>query len=124
MRKSTEKYDVSNEYISQVVHFIEDHFTSDINIESFSELVPLSRRNLELKFKEEMGTTIYQFILGRRIDYFANLLLTTDRTLYDMALESGFNDCKNISRIFKKMKGYTPIEYRKKYFNVDIANVF
>ena len=71
-----------------------------------------------------MGTTIYQFILGRRIDYFANLLLTTDRTLYDMALESGFNDCKNISRIFKKMKGYTPIEYRKKYFNVDIANVF
>ena len=124
LRKSTEKYDVSNEYISQVVHFIEDHFTSDINIESFSELVPLSRRNLELKFKEEMGTTIYQFILGRRIDYFANLLLTTDRTLYDMALESGFNDCKNISRIFKKMKGYTPIEYRKKYFNVDIANVF
>lgn len=115
LRKSTEKYDIENDYISQVVNFIEDHFTSDIDIEGLTELVPLSRRNLEVKFKEEMGTSIYQFILSCRIDYFANLLLTTDRTLFDLALESGFNDCKNISRIFKKIKGYTPIEYRKKY---------
>jgi LacI family transcriptional regulator len=62
-----------------------------------------------------MGTSIYQFILSCRIDYFAHLLLTTERALFDLALESGFNDCKNISRIFKKIKGCTPIEYRKKY---------
>lgn len=115
LRKSTEKYDIANEYISQIVNFIEDNFISDINIEELTELVPLSRRNLEVKFKDEMGTSIYQFILSCRIDYFAHLLVTTDRTLFDLALESGFNDCKNISRIFKKMKGYTPIEYRKKH---------
>ncbi len=102
LRKSTEKYDISNEYISEIVNFIEDNFTTDINIDSFSEMVPLSRRNLEVKFKDEMGISIYQFILSCRIDYFAHLLLTTDRTLFDLALESGFNDCKNISRIFKK----------------------
>ena len=62
-----------------------------------------------------MGTTIYQFILSYRIDFIADLLVTTDRTLYDIALESGFNDCKNISRIFKKYKGYTPIEFKKNY---------
>src|SRR5690554_1477303 len=115
LRKSTEKYDIENEYISQVANFIEDNFTTDIDIEGLTGLVPLSRRNLDVKFKEEMGTSIYQFILSCRIDYFANLLLTTDRTLFDLALESGFNDCKNISRIFKKIKGYPPIEYRKKY---------
>lgn len=115
LRKSTEKYDISNEYISQVVNFIEDNFITDIDIEGLTELVPLSRRNLEVKFKEEMGTSIYQFILSCRIDYFAHLLLTTDRTLFDLALESGFNDCKNIARFFKKMKGCTPVEYRKKY---------
>lgn len=115
LRKSTERYDISNDYISEVVQYIEDNFTSDINIDNLTHLVPLSRRNLEVKFKEEMGTTIYQFILSCRIDYFADLLLTTDRTLYDMALESGFNDCKNISRIFKKYKGCTPIEFKKNY---------
>lgn len=115
LRKSTEKYDISNEYITEIVNYIEDNFTTDIKIESLTAMVPLSRRNLEVKFKEEMGTTIYQFILGCRIDYFADLLIATERTLYDMALESGFNDCKNISRIFKKHKGYTPIEYKKIY---------
>ncbi|HLW09134.1 MAG TPA: helix-turn-helix domain-containing protein, partial [Fermentimonas sp.] len=115
LRKSTEKYDISNDYISEVVNYIEDNFTKEINIESLTELVPLSRRNLEVKFKEEMGTTIYQFILNCRIDYFADLLISSERTLYDMALESGFNDCKNISRIFKKHKGYTPVEYKNKF---------
>jgi LacI family transcriptional regulator len=117
LRKSTEKYDITNEYISQVVNFIEDNFTTNIDIEGLTELVPLSRRNLEVKFKEEMGTSIYQFILSCRIDYFARLLLTTDRTLFDLALESGFNDCKNIARIFKKLKGCTPTEYRKKFMD-------
>lgn len=117
LRKSTEKYDIENVYISEVVNYIEDNFRSDIDINSLTQLVPLSRRNLEVKFKEAMRTTIYQFILSCRVDYFANLLLTTDRTLYDMALESGFNDCKNISRIFKKHKGYTPVEFKKKYAN-------
>ena len=79
-----------------VVKNIEDNFTSDIDIDNLTHLVPLSRRNLEVKFKEEMGTTIYQFILSCRINYFAELLLTTNRTIYDMALESGYNDCKNI----------------------------
>ncbi len=115
LRKSTEKYDISNEYISQIVNYIEDNFATDINIDELTELVPLSRRNLEVKFKEEMGTSIYQFLITIRIEYFAHLLLTTERTLFDLALESGFNDCKNIARIFKKMNGCTPTEYRKKY---------
>ncbi|WP_313381926.1 DNA-binding transcriptional regulator [Proteiniphilum saccharofermentans] len=118
LRKSTEKYDIANEYISRVVHFIEDNFISDINIEELTQLVPLSRRNLEVKFKDEMGTSIYQFILNCRIEHFAHLLVTTERTLFDLALESGFNDCKNIARIFKKIKGSTPVEYRKKYSDI------
>lgn len=117
LRKSTEKYDIENEYISTIVNYIEDNFTTEIDIESLTNLVPLSRRNLEVKFKNEMDTSIYQFILSCRIEYFAHLLLTTDRPLFDLALESGFNDCKNISRIFKKFKGCTPLEYKHKVRN-------
>lgn len=114
LRQSTEKYNISNEYISKIVNYIEDNFTSEISIESLTKLVPLSRRNLEVKFKNEMNTSIYQFILDCRIEFFAHLLLTTDRPLFDLALESGFTDYKNISRVFKKFKGCTPMEYRLK----------
>ncbi|MDD2328690.1 MAG: DNA-binding transcriptional regulator [bacterium] len=113
LRQSTEKYNIANEFIAKIVYHIEENYTDEINIDHLTEMVPFSRRNLEVKFKEEMGTSIYQFILNCRIDYFAHLLLTTERTLFDLALESGFNDCKNISRIFKKLKGSTPAEYRR-----------
>lgn len=113
LRKSTENYDIDDEYIRSVVKHIKTNYRSHIDIDGLTELVPLSRRNLEMRFKKEMGITIYQFVLRCRVEYFSHLLLTTDRTLYDMALESGFTDCKNISRTFKKFKGCTPAEYRK-----------
>lgn len=124
LRKSTEKYNISNEYVLKIVNYIEEHLTSEINIEELTAMVPLSRRNLEVKFKHEMGTTLYQFLLNRRIDYFTHLLLTTNRSLFDLAIEAGFSDYKNISRLFKKMKGYTPLEFRQKYGDKGINNVF
>ncbi len=114
LRKSTEKFDISNEYIIQVMNYIENNFTADINIQSLTEMVPLSRRNLEVKFKSEMNVSIYQFILSCRIEYFAHLLATTTRPMFDLALDAGFNDCKNISRIFKKFKGCTPMKCRER----------
>ncbi len=123
LRQSTERYNISNEYISKIVHYIEDNFTRGLPIEALTRLVPLSRRSLEVKFKKEMGTSIYQFILQCRIEYLADLLVTTDLPLLDLALQSGFNDCKNISRIFKKLKVFSPIEYRQKFRYVDISNV-
>lgn len=119
LRQSTERYNIDNKYIAEIIKHIESHFTSEINIDGLTQIVPLSRRNLEIKFKEEMGTSIYQFILQCRVELFADLLLTTNRSLFDLAIESGFNDSKNISRIFKKTKGYTPNEYRRKFSKLE-----
>lgn len=124
LRQSTEKYNVENEYILKVVNYILDNFTKDITIDSLTDMVPLSRRNLEVKFKNEMDTSIYQFILQNRIEYFSDLLLTTNRSLFDLALEAGFNDAKNISRVFKKFKGFTPKEFRDNLQDVSLDDVF
>lgn len=114
-RLSTEKYDIDNKYILKVVQYIEDNLTSEISINALTHLVPLSRRNLEIKFKSELGISIYQFILSSRVEQLAFLLLTTNRPLFDLAFEVGLNDSKNVSRIFKKFKNYSPIEYRIKF---------
>ena len=115
LRQSTEMYSIEDEYIKVVIRYLTKKFNTNICIDDLSKIVPLSRRNLEIRFKKELDTSIYQFILRLRINHFANLLLTTDRSLFDLALESGFNDCKNISRVFKKFKGVTPIEYRQEW---------
>lgn len=119
LRQSTEKHNIKDPYILEVVKYIESHYNSDLTIESLLAQIPLSRRNFEVKFKNAMHTSIYQYILNCRVNHLADLLLTTDRSLADIATEAGFKDYNNISRIFKKFKGCSPLEYREKKSRTD-----
>lgn len=62
-----------------------------------------------------MGISIYQYIQQYRIKRFANLLVTTDKPLAEIALMAGFDDYKNVFRIFRKYMSVSPIYYRKQY---------
>lgn len=115
LRQSTEGYNISNKYITDVINYIEENITSNLSIDELTEIVPLSRRSLEKKFKEEMNTSIYQFVLDKKIDYISDELLNTDKGLLEIAIEVGFNDVRNAYRIFKKSTGYTPMSFRKKF---------
>ena len=120
LRQSTEKYNISNKYVAQVINYIKENITSGLSINELMEIVPLSRRNLEIKFKEATGFAIYQFILDKKVDYITNELLTTDKDLLDIAIGVGFNDVRNVYRIFKKKTRYTPMEFRKKFSQKNI----
>lgn len=115
LRQSTEKYNVSNKAILDAVNYIDANFMSDLSIEELTGVVPLSRRNLEIKFKEEMGTSIYRFILDNKVGYISHQLLVTNKSPLEIALEVGYKDVRNIYRLFKKSTGYTPIDFRKKF---------
>ena len=105
---------IKDPYILEVVKYIETHYSSDLTIESLLANIPLSRRNFEVKFKNALNTSIYQYILNCRCNHLADLLLTTDRPLADLAIEDRLNEYHNISRVFKKYKGCPPLEYRQK----------
>ena len=114
-RKSTEKYAVSDKNIRTILNFIEINYANHLSVEELVKQVPLSRRVLEKKFKEETGESLYQYIQNYRIDQFTRLLITTDYSLFEAALQSGFENYKNVSRIFRKYKSLSPAEYRKRY---------
>lgn len=115
LRQSTEGYNISDTYLSEVIRFIEENITSNISIDELTTLVPLSRRSLEKKFKDSMGSSIYQFILDKKIDYISYELLNSEKSLLEIAIDVGFNDVRNAYRIFKKSTGYTPMSFRKKF---------
>lgn len=114
-RQSTCLYNISDPNVSRIVDFIDNNFSSEIGIKELLDIVPLSRRSLEIKFKKELGTTVYQYIIRNRVDHMAHLLATTEMMVPDIAYKVGFRDCSNIARVFKKFKGCSPLEYRQKY---------
>lgn len=119
LRQSTEKYNISEVYVKEIIDYININITKNISINELTEIFPLSRRNLEKKFKETTGTSVYQFILDKKVEYISNELLTTNKDLLEIAINLGFNDVRNAYRIFKKTTGYTPMSFRKKYSQRD-----
>jgi len=111
-RESTNIYSTDNPYISTVLKYIHQNIHQKLSVNKLLELVPLSRRLLEINFRNATGESIYSYILRLRIEQFAAQLIETDKPIINIALELGYLDYKNISRLFKKFKGCTPSEYR------------
>ncbi|MDP3437186.1 MAG: DNA-binding transcriptional regulator [Bacteroidales bacterium] len=116
-RESTEKFTIRDRYILNVVEHIEHNFKNSISVDSLLKIVPLSRRVLEKRFRQNTGSSIYNYILSLRVENICHLLINTDRSIEYIATESGFKSNQNMSKLFFQFKQMTPSEYRKNYRN-------
>ncbi len=111
-RQSTDIFVNEDENISKVLRYIHKNINCKINVDDIVREVPLSRRLLETRFMSAIGTSIYDYVLRVRIDKIAERLLQGS-SVSDAAFELGFNDVKNLSRVFKRIKGVSPSDYKK-----------
>lgn len=111
-RKSTDIYVNEDPIISDVLKVIHENINSKISVDDLVDLVPLSRRLLENRFKQSVGSTIYEYITKERIEKACQLLREID-SISAVASELGIYDLKNFSRTFKRVMGVTPSEYQK-----------
>ncbi len=113
-RLSTDIYATDNPAILTALKYIHQNLANSISVKDIVKQVPLSRRLLEIRFRQATGQSIYQYMSDLRIERFSQLLLASDAPIADLAMEVGFPDSKNLARQFKVWKGCTPLEYRKK----------
>ena len=119
-RMSTRRKIISDPYIRDIVDFISRNYTQEIDIGKLTSFIPLSRRAIEMKFKKEMYPhSISSYIMKLRLDHFCHLLETSELPIRTAADRSGFIDSSNFSTIFKKYKGMTPTEYKKKFQGIN-----
>ena len=114
-RLSTSVFNISDSHALNIIRYISDNYMNDISIADILANATLSRRSIEMKFKNATGQTIYQYLISMRIEHLAYLLITTDRSPSELAYEVGFRDLNNIFRTFKKYKGCTVSEYRRRF---------
>lgn len=112
-RLSTDIYSTGDPYILAALKFIHQNLASKITVEDVVRQVPLSRRLLEIHFKQVTGSSVYQYIFNLRMERFAQLLLEGNEPIADIAMSVGLPDYKNLARQFKVWKECTPAEYRK-----------
>lgn len=114
-RQSTDIYATNDDHIASTLKYIHKNIEKNLQVDEVVKQVPLSRRTLEKRFLQITGFPIYKYISNLRIEKFAQKLLETDQTVFEIAMDLGLNDSKNIARQFKQVKGCNPVEYRKQY---------
>ncbi len=99
--------------IEDALKYICEHLYENANINMIADHVCLSNDHFIRLFKTEMGVTPLQYINRKKIEKAQLLLLSGDFSVKNVAYTLGFEDCSYFNRLFKKMVGTTPQEYRR-----------
>lgn len=98
--------------IKKVTDFIDGHFVEDIGLNDLARIASMNPSYFSTFFKKYNGLTPSDYILRKRITQAMSYMKSTDGTVLEIALKSGFNTVANFNKQFKKVTGLTPTVFR------------
>lgn len=100
--------------MGQVMSFILTKSQSPISLQEAADMANLSKEAFCRFFKERTGKTFTEFLNQVRVHAAAKLLQDTDWPISHIAFESGFQNLSYFNRIFKKIQGQSPKDFRSR----------
>jgi Response regulator containing CheY-like receiver domain and AraC-type DNA-binding domain len=111
---STSTYSGNSQIIKLAIQNINENYKNKISLKVVADQLHTNPSYLSMLFKQEMGLTFTDYLNQIRINRSCDLLTNTSLNLIDISIQSGFDDQSYFSKVFKKLKGTTPKDYRKK----------
>ena len=101
--------------VLKTVEYVKENYSSVLDIDSLAERIGVSPSYLSRRFKAEVGTTVHNYIIDRRITESLKLLEGT--SVAEAACAVGFCDSSHYIAAFRRAVGCTPAEYAKKHYS-------
>lgn len=115
LKHAQPKIEMEDNRIAKTVMYIRKHLNESIELEKLAEISCLSKDHFIRLFKKELGNTPLQYINQKKIEKAQLLLITEDLAVKEIAFQLAFEDYSYFNRLFKKITGVTPQEYRRLY---------
>ncbi|MCX7841692.1 MAG: AraC family transcriptional regulator [Clostridia bacterium] len=103
------------EKINRAFKYIEENYHLDISLKDVSKAAGFSEFHFSRIFKDITEKSFLNYLNEYRINKAEKLLMNTDTTVTQAAFASGFNSVVTFNRLFKKIKGCTPSDFKKLY---------
>jgi AraC-like DNA-binding protein len=107
--------DRAEERINRSQAYILEHLEEPIRLEDVAAHVNMSPSAFSRYFKKIMGKTFSHFVNELRIGQACRALLETERSIAEIAFESGYNNLSNFNRRFQELRGINPRRFRKRF---------
>lgn len=108
-------YNEDKSSIDKVVRYIEEHYQEELSLQQLSEYAHLSKNYFANLFKKEVGESFVEYVTRIRMDKAKLLLESTELKISQIGPMVGITDSKYFSKVFKKITGISPLEYRENY---------
>ena len=95
----------------RVFAYLIEHYREEISLQKIAEIAHLSPTSFCRYFKSITGKTFLEIVNEYRIQYACQLLKKNEMPVSQIAFESGFNDVPYFNKLFKKIKGVSPLGY-------------
>lgn len=102
--------------VREVVEYIRENYKEEISLEKVVKRYHVNYSYFSRLFYKEVGESFTDYVTRVRMDQAKFLLVVTDDTISQIAEQSGYDNEKYFMKLFKKMEGCTPSEYRKKKY--------
>lgn len=112
-RRSTDVVAIEDACVAGALHFIHHQAGRPIQIDDVVRQVAVSRRALEIRFRDALGRTILSEIQRVRLQRAKRLLYETDLPLPQVAESAGFGTPSYLVQVFRQCMGITPARYRR-----------
>ena len=106
---------MDSEVINAVMTYINNHYREELSLEDVAKFAGFSRYYFSRSFKRQTGYSFKDYLCQKRLQVAMDLLIRTNRSMRDVAIESGFGSVATFNRVFREKKGCTPTQYRAIY---------
>lgn len=92
-----------NKSVEEAINFIEKYLTEKLDLDIVADSVHYSKYHLHRMFTNTVGLTIHDYVQRRQLTEAAKLLVFSDKTILDIALNAGYESQQAFTDIFKAM---------------------
>jgi|SRR6516225_609912 AraC family transcriptional regulator len=101
--------------LRKIREFVHVNMEEELSLREMAQSVGLSTAHFSQMFRKSTGESPHGFVLRRRIERGKEMLRTAEGRILDIAIACGFKTQQHFARVFRKLCGASPTEYREKF---------
>lgn len=106
---------IARERLFSMMQFIHSNYADKITLEDIANSAAISSRECLRCFNLCLRETPIEYLTNHRVNMAKELLKNTNKSITDIAFETGFSNAAYFTKVFKQIRQITPKEYRKLY---------
>jgi serine phosphatase RsbU (regulator of sigma subunit)/AraC-like DNA-binding protein len=101
--------------VRRVTELVHEKIEDELSLDEMAESAGLSTGYFSQMFRKSTGETPHQFVLRLRVERAKEMLRVSDGRVLDVAVACGFKTQQHFARVFRRMCGVSPTEYRQEF---------